>query len=398
MNPDLDRLQPYPFERLAALKRGVTPPAGLDHIALSIGEPKHPTPAVVSEALVAHLHGLSTYPTTRGGAALRAAIAAWLARRFGLRPTAIDPERQILPLNGTREGLFAVAQTVVDRARDPLVLIPNPFYQIYEGAALLAGAEPRYLHCTAPTGFLPDLDAVDKATWRRCQLLYTCSPANPTGRVMDLRFLQRLIALAQEHNFVLAADECYSEIYPDEANPPPGLLQAAMAMGLDDFRNCLAFHSLSKRSNAPGLRSGFVAGDAALIERFFSYRTYQGCAMPLPQQHASIAAWGDEAHVVANRALYRVKFDAVLEILDGVLPCDRPDAGFYLWPQTPGEDTDFARSLFAATNVTTLPGRFLSREAAGLDPGRGRMRLALVAPMDDCVRAARRIRSHIETL
>jgi N-succinyldiaminopimelate aminotransferase len=402
MNPDLDRLQPYPFERLAALKQGVKPPPGLNHIALSIGEPKHPTPAMIRETLLTHLHGLSVYPTTRGMPALREAIAAWLTRRFALPQGAIDPERQILPLNGTREGLFAFAQAVVDRSRTPLVLMPNPFYQIYEGAALLAGAEPRYLPCTAETGFLPDLDAVDAGTWRRCQLLYICSPGNPTGRVMALGQLQRLITLAQEHSFVLAADECYSELYPDEANPPPGLLQAAASIGLSDFCNCVVFHSLSKRSNAPGLRSGFIAGDAAVCERFFQYRTYHGCAMPLPQQHASIAAWGDEAHVVANRALYRAKFDAVLEILDGVLPCERPDAGFYLWPKTPREDTDFARALFAAANVTVLPGRFLSRPVDGPgrsdDPGRGRMRLALVAPLDECIDAARRIRSYIETL
>jgi N-succinyldiaminopimelate aminotransferase len=402
MNPDLDRLQAYPFERLAALKQGVKPPPGLDHIALSIGEPKHPTPALIRETLLTHLHGLSVYPTTRGMPALREAIAAWLTRRFALPRGALDPERQILPLNGTREGLFAFAQAVVDRSRAPLVLMPNPFYQIYEGAALLAGAEPRYLPCTAETGFLPDLDAVDAETWRRCQLVYTCSPGNPTGRVMDVGQLQRLIALAQEHDFVLAADECYSELYPDEARPPPGLLQAAAAMGLRDFHNCVVFHSLSKRSNAPGLRSGFIAGDAAVCERFFRYRTYHGCAMPLPQQHASIAAWGDEVHVVANRTLYRAKFDAVLEILGGVLPCERPDAGFYLWPQTPGEDTDFARALFAAANVTVLPGRFLSRAVDGpgpsKDPGLGRMRLALVAPLDECIDAARRIRSYIESL
>ncbi len=398
MNPDLDRLQPYPFERLTALKEGVTPPTGLDHIALSIGEPKHPTPSLIGEALLAHLHGLSTYPTTRGTPALRQSIAAWLTRRFGLPEGGVDPEHQVLPVNGTREGLFALAQALVDRTRDPLVLMPNPFYQIYEGAALLAGAEPRYLACTAQTDFLPDLDAVDAAIWRRCQLLYTCSPGNPTGRVMGVTQLQRLIALAQEHDFVLAADECYSELYPDEANPPPGLLQAAAAMGVTDFRNCLVLHSLSKRSNAPGLRSGFVAGDAHLIEQFFRYRTYHGCAMPLPQQHASIAAWGDEAHVVTNRTLYRAKFDAVLEILADVLPCERPDAGFYLWPQIPGEDTDFARGLFAAANVTALPGRFLSRPVHGTDPGRGRVRLALVAPLDECIDAARRIRGYIQTL
>ena len=398
MNPDLDRLQPYPFERLAALKQGVTPPAGHAHIALSIGEPKHSTPDLIREALLAHLSGLSVYPTTKGTERLRQAIATWLIGRFRLTAGAIDPEAQVLPVNGTREALFAFAQAVVDRGRAPLVLMPNPFYQIYEGAALLAGAEPRYLPCTAATGLLPDFDAVDAATWGRCQLLYICSPGNPTGRVMDLATLQRLIALSQKHGFILASDECYSELYPDGANPPPGLLEAAARMGLDDFHNCVVFHSLSKRSNAPGLRSGFVAGDAAVCERFLKYRTYHGCAMPLPQQHASIAAWGDEEHVVANRALYRAKFDAVIEILNPVLPCERPDAGFYLWPQTPGEDTDFARGLFAAANVTVLPGRFLSRAADGLDPGRGRMRLALVAPQDECVDAAWRIRRFIETL
>ena len=398
MNPDLDRLQPYPFERLATLKHGVAPPNGRKHIALSIGEPKHATPCLISEALLAHLHGLSVYPTTKGTPALRQAIAAWLTRRFELNDGAIDPESQVLPVNGTREALFAFAQAVVDRSRAPLVLMPNPFYQIYEGAALLAGAEPRYLPCTAATGFLPRFDAVEAATWDRCQLLYICSPGNPTGRVMDLATLQRLIALSQKHGFILASDECYSELYPDEANPPPGLLQAAALMGLDDFHNCVVFHSLSKRSNAPGLRSGFVAGGAALLERFLKYRTYHGCAMPLPQQHASIAAWGDEAHVVANRALYRAKFDAVVDVLNPVLPCERPDAGFYLWPQTPGEDTDFARDLFATTNVTVLPGRFLSRAVDGLDPGRGRMRLALVAPQDECIDAAWRIRRFIETL
>jgi N-succinyldiaminopimelate aminotransferase len=400
MNPDLDRLQPYPFERLAELKQGVTPPPGLDPIALSIGEPKHPTPALIGETLLAHLHGLSVYPTTRGIPALREAIAAWATRRFALPQGVLNPERQILPLNGTREGLFALAQAVVDPSRAPLVLMPNPFYQIYEGAALLAGAQPHYLPCTAETGFLPDLDAVDPEVWRRCQLLYACSPGNPTGRVMDLPLLQRLIALAQEHDFVLAADECYSELYPDEGRPPPGLLQAAVSLGLDEFRNCVVFHSLSKRSNAPGLRSGFVAGDARVIGRFLLYRTYHGCAMPLPQQHASIAAWGDEAHVVANRALYRAKFDAVLGILNGVLPCPMPDAGFYLWPQTPGEDTDFARGLFAAANVTVLPGRFLSRASGvqSLDPGRGRVRLALVAPLDECIDAAQRIRRYVESL
>ncbi|MBK1702001.1 succinyldiaminopimelate transaminase [Thiococcus pfennigii] len=398
MNPDLDRLQPYPFERLAALKRGVTPPPDKAHIALSIGEPRHPTPALLTEALTAHLGELSVYPSTHGVAALREAIAAWLARRYRLGAPGIDPERQVLPVNGTREALFSFAQAVVDRGTQPLVLMPNPFYQIYEGAALLAGAEPHYLPCRAENGFLPDFAAVDTATWRRCQLLYLCSPSNPSGAVMDRATLAGLIELAQRHDFVIAADECYAEIYLEESAPPIGLLEVAAELGLDDYRRCIVFHSLSKRSNAPGLRSGFVAGDAAILARFLKYRTYHGCAMPLHHQHASLAAWGDEAHVLENRRLYRDKFAAVLEILDGALEVASPSAGFYLWPATPIPDTDFARGLFATEHVTVLPGRFLSRPIAGEDPGAGRVRLALVAPLADCVEAAQRIRRYTAML
>jgi N-succinyldiaminopimelate aminotransferase len=398
MNPDLARLQPYPFERLATLKAGIEPRAGLGHIALSIGEPRHPTPAFITETLTANLHLLSAYPATRGLPVLRRTIADWLTRRFRLPRGSLDPERQILPVNGTREGLFALAQAVIDRSRDPLVLMPNPFYQIYEGAALLAGAEPRYLPCTADHGFVPDFESVDADTWRRCQLLYICSPGNPSGAVIAPDTLQRLVALAEEHEFLIAADECYSELYFDETSPPAGLLQAAAAMGHTSYRRCLVFHSLSKRSNAPGLRSGFVAGDAEVIERFLRYRTYHGCAMPLQHQHASVAAWRDEGHVAVNRSLYRAKLDAVVDILDGVLEVSRPDAGFYLWPATPVPDTDFARGLFAHSNLTLLPGRFLSREVDGLDPGADRLRMALVPPLEECVEAARRIRSYVETL
>ena len=398
MNPDLDRLQPYPFEKLAALKAGVVPPADLGPIALSIGEPKHPTPDFITETLIAHLHLLSSYPTTRGLPALRQAIGEWLSRRFQLPAGGLDPERQILPLNGTREGLFALPQALVDRSRQPLVLMPNPFYQIYEGAALLAGAEPRYLPCLAEQGYLPDFATVTADTWRRCQLLYLCSPGNPSGAVIPLASLQRLIELAEEFDFVIASDECYAELYDDEARPPVGLLQAAARLGRGDYRRCLVFHSLSKRSNVPGLRSGFVAGDAELIERFFQYRTYHGCAMPVQHQHASLAAWRDEAHVVANRALYRAKFDAVLAILGEVLEVSRPAGGFYLWPRTPIPDPDFARGLFAASNVTVLPGSYLSRAVEGVDPGAGRVRLALVAPLDECVEAAWRIRRYLEGL
>jgi N-succinyldiaminopimelate aminotransferase len=398
MNPDLDRLQPYPFEKLAALTADIEPNSGLDHIALSIGEPKHPTPSFITEATVAHLHGLSIYPSTRGLPELRATIAEWLTRRFALPDGGVDPERQVLPVNGTREALFALAQVVVDPALDPLVLMPNPFYQIYEGAALLAGAKPCYLSCTEENRFIPDFDSVGPDSWQRCQLLYICSPGNPTGAVIGRTTLQKLIGLAEEHDFVIAADECYSELYFDDAAPPVGLLQAAASMGKRDYRRCIVFHSLSKRSNAPGLRSGFVAGDAHIIERFYRYRTYHGCAMPLQHQHASIEAWGDETHVVANRQKYREKFSAVLDILDAILPVSRPDAGFYLWPETPIEDTDFARGLLAEQNVTALPGRFLSREVDGVNPGTRRLRLALVAPPDECVDAAIRIARYVESL
>jgi N-succinyldiaminopimelate aminotransferase len=401
MNPDLGRLQPYPFEKLAALKQGIQPPADRDHLALYIGEPKHPTPNLIRDALIAHLHQLSVYPTTRGMPELRAAIAGWLNRRFKLTADGqfgIDPERQILPVNGTREALFALAQAVIDRAHAPLVLMPNPFYQIYEGAALLAGAEPRYLPCSAKNGFVPDFQAVDAATWKRCQLLYICSPGNPTGAVFDRATFARLIELAHQHDFVIASDECYSELYFDESDPPLGLLQVAAEMGHSSFSRCIVFHSLSKRSNAPGLRSGFVAGDAELIERFFLYRTYHGCAMPLPAQNASLAAWNDESHVQENRRLYREKFDAVLDILDGVLPVERPQASFYLWPETPIADTDFTRRLFAKENLTVLPGRFLSREVDGVNPGANRIRLALVPPLDECIDAAQRIRRFVERL
>ncbi len=398
MNSDLAKLQPYPFERLSALKAGVTPPAGLAHIALSIGEPRHPTPHFIAEAVLEHLHGLASYPSTRGSAELREAIAAWLTARFELPAGGIDPARQVLPVNGTREALFAFAQAAVERSERPLVMMPNPFYQIYEGAALLAGAEPRYLPCTTDSGYLPDFEAVPAADWRRCQLLYVCSPGNPTGAVMGLDALTHLIELAERYDFVIAADECYSEIYLDESQPPPGLLQAAARIGNTSYRRCIAFHSLSKRSNAPGLRSGFVAGDAAIIEAFFRYRTYHGCSMPPHHQAASIQAWQDETHVRANRELYRRKFDAVLEILDGALAVERPPAGFYLWPATPVPDTDYTRGLFATQNVSVLPGSYLSRPVQGADPGAGRVRMALVAPLEECIEAAQRIRAFTESL
>ncbi len=398
MNQDLAQLHPYPFEKLAQLLRDAQPPRHLDAILLSIGEPQHPPPHFVIESLIAHLHQLSNYPTTRGRVELRRAIADWLGLRYRLAPGLIDPERHLLPVCGTREALFAIAQCVVDRAREPLVLMPNPFYQIYEGAALLAGAEPGYLDCTEANGFLPDLDAVDERRWRRCQLLYICTPGNPAGAVMSRDYLARLIELAERHDFVIASDECYSEIYLDEANPPPGLLEVAAAIGNESLRRCLAFHSLSKRSNLPGLRSGFVAGDAAIIEAFLRYRTYHGCALPSATQSASIAAWRDEAHVVDNRVRYREKFARVGELLSATLAPPTPAAGFYLWPRTPIDDTEFARRLYAEQNVTVLPGRYLARDGGDGNPGEGRVRMALVAPLDECIDAARRINKMWKTL
>ena len=398
MNPYLGNLQPYPFEKLGALKQGISPPADLDHIALSIGEPQHPTPGLITEALISHLHGLTNYPATKGIPELRQAIASWLERRFRLPTGGVDAETQVLPVSGTREALFSFAQCLIDPAGQPLVAMPNPFYQIYEGAALLAGAEPYFLNTTRETGFLPDFDAVPEAVWRRCQLLYICSPGNPTGAVIDQASHWKLFELANRHDFVIASDECYSELYADEANPPPGLLQSAHAMGNTDFKRCIVFHSLSKRSNAPGLRSGFVAGDAAILKSYLLYRTYHGCAMSLPIQRASIAAWQDEAHVVENREAYRRKFAGVHGLLKDVLDVDLPPAGFYLWPQTPTDGERFARDLFAACNVTVLPGGYLSRESNGINPGHRYVRMALVAPYAECMDAAERIKSFVLSL
>ncbi len=396
MNPDLGRLHPYPFQKLAELLHGITPPAGKPPIVLSIGEPQHAAPAAVRDALAGHLDGLGQYPKTQGIPALRATIAAWLVRRFGLPAGSVDPDTQVLPVNGTREALFSFAQAVVDHSTKPLVLMPNPFYQIYEGAALLAGAEPHYLDCDASGQ--PDYRAVPESVWARCQLLYVCSPGNPTGAVLAMDTLQFLLGKAAEHGFVIAADECYSEIYPDEANPPTGMLAACHAMGFTDYRHCVVFHSLSKRSNVPGLRSGFVAGDARILERYHLYRTYHGCALGLPVQHASIAAWSDERHVVDNRARYRRKFDAVLGILGDLPGFWRPDAAFYLWPRLPVDDLSFTRELYAREHVTVLPGRFLARDNGSHSPGDGRVRIALVASEADCTEAAIRIRRVIEAL
>ncbi|EDY86600.1 succinyldiaminopimelate transaminase [gamma proteobacterium HTCC5015] len=398
MNPDLDKLHPYPFEKLARLKAQCHPPETLEPIALSIGEPRHRAPQSVLDTLAHQLQGLEQYPATKGNVELRETIAQWLERRFHL-PN-IDAERQVLPVNGTREALFAFAQACVDRSLQshgtPLVLSPNPFYQIYEGAALLAGADISFYALRADNHYQPDFDAIDAATWRRCQLIYICTPGNPTGAVIPRDALRGLIEKAQQYDFVIASDECYSEIY--DQNPPVGLLEVAAEMGLDDYRRCVVFHSLSKRSNLPGLRSGFVAGDAEILSAFLRYRTYHGCAMSGPVQAASITAWSDEQHVELNRAAYRQKFDAVLDILQPVLDVKRPEAGFYLWPKLPVDDEHFARELFAQQHVTVLPGQYLARELDGFNPGAQHARLALVAELENCTEAAQRIRNCIETL
>jgi N-succinyldiaminopimelate aminotransferase len=397
MNPDLDKLQPYPFEQLAKLKAGITPPENKPHIALSIGEPKHVPPEFALDALKQNMQRVGSYPLTRGIAPLREAIAQWLTKRFKLN-NPLDSETQIIPVNGTREALFAFAQAVVDSASNPLVMMPNPFYQIYEGATFLAGAQPYYLNTTESTGYLPDFDSVPEEAWKRCQLIYICTPGNPTGAVMDIASMQRLIELADKFDFVIASDECYSEIYFDESNPPPGLLEAATNMGRDNYERCIVFHSLSKRSNVPGLRSGFVAGDKKIMQKFLLYRTYHGCAMPEFAQHSSICLWNDEQHVKDNRDQYREKFSRVTQILSGKLNVTHPDAAFYLWPETPIDEQDFAQQLFAQQNVTVLPGSYLSRVGNGLNPGTNRVRIALVASVDECVEAANRMIEFIDTL
>lgn len=396
MNHALNQLQPYPFEKLRALLSGVTAAADKRAIALSIGEPKHSSPAFVKQALADNLDQMAVYPTTQGIPALREAIAQWCERRFQVPAGWLDPARHVLPVNGTREALFAFTQTVAQRDVDGLVVSPNPFYQIYEGAALLAGTKPHYLPCLDQNGFNPDFDAVSADVWQRCQILFLCSPGNPTGALVPLATLKKLIALADEYDFVIAADECYSELYFDEDAPPPGLLTACAELGRSDFKRCVVFHSLSKRSNLPGLRSGFVAGDADILKAFLLYRTYHGCAMPVQTQLASIAAWQDEAHVRANRDLYREKFDAVLDILTPVLDVKRPDGSFYLWAKVPMDDAKFCRELFEQEHVTVVPGSYLSREVDGLNPGAGRVRMALVAPLSECVEAAQRIRHFLE--
>jgi N-succinyldiaminopimelate aminotransferase len=390
VNPRLRLLAPYPFERLRALFAGVVPDASKRPISLSIGEPRHPTPSFVREALCAATGGLANYPTTIGAPPLREAIAGWLSRRYGLPP--LDPATQVLPTLGSREALFAFAQAVVDASRpEATVVLPNPFYQIYEGAALLAGATPHCVNAEAARGFAHDWLRVPDAVWSRTQLLYVCSPDNPTGRVMTQDDWRTLFALSDRHGFVIAADECYCEIYFDEARPPLGALQAARAEGRDDYRNLVVFGSLSKRSNVPGMRSGYVAGDAALIKAFLLYRTYHGSAMSTTVAQASITAWSDEAHVIENRRQYAAKFRTLQPRLAAALPCEMPDAAFYLWARTPGDDAEFAKRLYAEHNVTVLPGSYLGRTVDGVNPGAGRVRIALVAEADECAEAIDRI-------
>ena len=398
MNGRLELLAAYPFERLARLKHGITPPSNLPHIAMSIGEPKHAPPAFVIEALRRELAKLDSYPVTAGLPETRASIAAWLLRRFKV---SVSPDTMVLPVNGTREALFSFVQTVVSTrpvAQKPLVAMPNPFYQIYEGAALLAGAEPFFLDTTAGNRFLPDLDTVPAEVWKRCEILFLCSPGNPTGSVLSHEYLRHALKLADQHDFVIASDECYAELYRDENAPPPSLLQAALANGHDSFERCMVFHSLSKRSSVPGLRSGFVAGDPKLIKPYLLYRTYHGCAMPVPTQLASIAAWNDDEHAAANRRLYREKYARVLPILQPVLDVVEPDGAFYLWPDVHRDDEAFTRDLFATQNLTILPGSYLARTSRdGANPGRNRVRISLVASVDECVSAAHRIRTFLET-
>lgn len=390
MNPDLYKLQPYPFQRLRDLFAGTTPNPEYQPVNLSIGEPKHETPALISSALADNLSGLATYPSTLGVAKLREAISAWIARRYQI--PALNPDTEIIPVNGSREALFAFAQTVIDSSLpQPVVISPNPFYQIYEGAAFLAGAEPYFLNTLPANDFALAFDSVPESVLQRTQLVYVCSPGNPTGKVLSLEEWKGIFALSDRYGFIIAADECYSEIYFDETNPPLGALQAAHLLGRD-YTRLVVLSSLSKRSNVPGMRSGFVAGDAKILEKFLLYRTYHGCAMNPAVQAASAAAWQDEVHVVENRRLYAEKFAAVTPILQEVLDVDLPDAAFYLWAYTGQSDTEFALQLYRDYNVTVLPGSFLAREAHGINPGQGFIRIALVAPLAECMEAAERIR------
>ncbi len=399
MNPRLDSLQPYPFERLNALKAGVTPQTNLAHVALSIGEPKHLPPDFVLQRLAAVdllRRDLSTYPATRGSLDLRVAIADWIKRRF---QASVNPEAEVLPVAGTREALFSFGLAVLSGTPGSIAILPNPFYQIYEGAILLGGAQPYFLPATVERNYLPDFRAIPEAVWKATELIFVCSPANPNGTVLPEAELRWLIEQAHRYDFVIAADECYSEIYLNEAAPPTGLLEASARMGNEGHRHCVVFHSLSKRSNLPGLRSGFVAGDANILEHYFLYRTYEGCALPAHVQAASELAWRDEAHVIANRIAYRQKFAAVRDIAPDVAPSFEPEGGFYWWVKTPISDTTFARQLFEQENVTVLPGSYLGRKGRdGTNPGDNHVRIAWVAELNECRGAAERLQRFMTSL
>lgn len=394
MTPELTLLQPYPFERLKKLLGSTAYPGTLPHIDLSIGEPKHPTPSCIKEAISANLTGLSQYPPTLGSIGLRTAIRDWLTLRYQIPPLSVETE--ILPVNGSREALFAFVQCMIDKTRpNPIVVSPNPFYQIYEGAILLAGATPFFINCIKETAYKPNWQEIDEKTWQSTQLLFVCSPSNPTGAVLNLDDWKYIFSLSDQYDFIIASDECYSEIYFD--TPPLGALEAAHKLGRN-YHNLIVFSSLSKRSNVPGMRSGFVAGDSKLIQPFLRYRTYHGSAMSPVYQTASIAAWKDEEHVKNNRQVYKDKFDRVTPILASCLAVERPDAAFYLWAKTPLSDTEFAKALFTEQHVTVLPGSYLAREAHGINPGENHIRLALVAPQEECIEAAQRIAAFCKTL
>jgi len=395
MNPDIEKLQPYPFEKLKALLAQVAPPQKLKHISLSIGEPKHPSPKIVLDSLSENMSKLSNYPTTKGLPEFRLAMADWATKRFSLN-SPLCHEDNILPVNGTREAIFSFTQAVIDRTKNALIISPNPFYQIYEGATYLAGAELLLLAAGEENNYSPDYDAVTELQWQQCQILFLCSPGNPTGSVTSAKTLKKLISLSDKYDFIIASDECYSEIYCDEKNPPVGLLQVCAELGRDQYKRCIVFHSLSKRSNLPGLRSGFIAGDASILKQYFKYRTYHGSAMPIQHQLASIEAWNDESHVVQNRVEYKKKFDAVLAVLQDVMDISQTDASFYLWPKTHIPDDTFTQKLFEQQNVTVLPGSYVSRTVNGVNPGTNHIRMALVASEQDCIEAANRIKQFIQ--
>lgn len=397
VNPKLNRLQPYPFQKLAKLFQGIKPNPDFAPISMSIGEPKHPTPEFIKQAMAQNLNGLANYPTTLGSEVIRTSIAEWLKRRYGL--PSINPQTEVVPVNGSREALFAFAQAVIDPAReDPAVVCPNPFYQIYEGAALLAGANPHFINLVPNNGYALDFTQLPEAVWRRTQLLYVCSPGNPTGSVMGIGEWERLFELSDRYQFIIAADECYSEIYFDETKPPLGALEAANLLGRAGFPRLVAFSSLSKRSNVPGMRSGFVAGDAQVLEKFMLYRTYHGCAMSPAVQAASVAAWNDEEHVRQNRRQYLEKFAALMPQIQPALKTSMPRGGFYFWARTPIPDTAFAQGLYRDYNVSVLPGSYLARQAHGINPGENFVRIALVAPLAECAEAVRRIKGFVKNI